>query len=89
MVLTPNTVIYNTLLHALCWNGKVGRARSLMNEMVDPNEVTFNILISAYCKEENLVQALVVISRSSFWNYQSKVCQRTMFVEFAMMRNVL
>lgn len=29
----PNTVIYNTLLHALCRNGKVGRARSLMNEI--------------------------------------------------------
>ncbi|MCI57222.1 pentatricopeptide repeat-containing protein mitochondrial-like, partial [Trifolium medium] len=54
---TPNAVIYNTLLHALCRNGKVGRARSLMNEMVEPNDVTFNILISAYCKEENLVQA--------------------------------
>lgn len=60
---TPNTVIYNTLLHALCRNGKVGRARSLMNEMVDPNEVTFNILISSYYKEENLVQALVLLEK--------------------------
>ncbi|XP_045813643.1 pentatricopeptide repeat-containing protein At2g17525, mitochondrial [Trifolium pratense] len=60
---TPNTVIYNTLLHALCRNGKVGRARSLMNEMVDPNDVTFNILISAYCKEDNLVQALVLLEK--------------------------
>ncbi|CAI8588463.1 unnamed protein product [Vicia faba] len=59
----PNTVIYNTLLHALCRNGKVGRARSLMNEMVSPNDVTFNILISAYCKEENLVQALVLLEK--------------------------
>ncbi|KAM1659607.1 hypothetical protein TB1_002700 [Malus domestica] len=31
--ITPNTVVYNTLLHALCKNKKVGRARSLMNEM--------------------------------------------------------
>ncbi|KAL6959806.1 hypothetical protein U1Q18_039958 [Sarracenia purpurea var. burkii] len=61
---TPNTVIYNTLLHALCKNGKVGRARSLMNEMVKPNEVTFNILISAYCKEANLVQALVMLEKT-------------------------
>nr|POF12006.1 pentatricopeptide repeat-containing protein, mitochondrial [Quercus suber] len=59
----PNTVIYNTLLHALCRNGKVGRARSLMNEMAEPNDVTFNILISAYCKEENLVQALVLLEK--------------------------
>ena len=29
----PNSVIYNTLLHALCRNGEVGRARSLMNEI--------------------------------------------------------
>ncbi|MED6143481.1 hypothetical protein PIB30_006741 [Stylosanthes scabra] len=61
---TPNTVIYNTLLHALCKNGKVGRARSLMNEMMEPNDVTFNILISGYCKEENLVQALVMLEKS-------------------------
>ncbi|THG20463.1 pentatricopeptide repeat-containing protein At2g17525, mitochondrial [Camellia sinensis] len=61
--LTPNTVIYNTLLHGLCKNGKVGRARSLMNEMAKPNEVTFNILISAYCREENLVQALVLLEK--------------------------
>nr|POF12014.1 pentatricopeptide repeat-containing protein, mitochondrial [Quercus suber] len=59
----PNTMIYNTLLHALCRNGKVGRARSLMNEMEEPNDVTFNILISAYCKEENLVQALVLLEK--------------------------
>ncbi|XWS42244.1 hypothetical protein CRYUN_Cryun17cG0151500 [Craigia yunnanensis] len=62
----PNTVIYNTLIHALCKNGKVGRARSLMNEMEEPNDVTFNVLISAYCKckEENLVQALALLEKS-------------------------
>ncbi|XP_056169966.1 pentatricopeptide repeat-containing protein At2g17525, mitochondrial [Syzygium oleosum] len=63
-VVKPNTVIYNTLLHALCKNGKVGRARSLMSEMEEPNDVTFNILISAYCSEENLVQALVLLEKS-------------------------
>nr|XP_043621044.1 pentatricopeptide repeat-containing protein At2g17525, mitochondrial [Erigeron canadensis] len=63
--MTPNTVIYNTLLHALCKNGKLGlgRARSLMNEIVDPNSVTFNILITAYCKQDNLVQALVMLEK--------------------------
>ncbi|KAI3756128.1 hypothetical protein L1987_55942 [Smallanthus sonchifolius] len=63
---TPNAVVYNTLLHALCKNGKlgVGRARSLMNEMVDPNSVTFNILITAYCKLENVIQALVMLEKS-------------------------
>lgn len=60
----PNTVIYNTLLHALCRNGKVGRARSLMNEVMEPNDITFNIMISGYCKEENLVQALVLLEKS-------------------------
>lgn len=61
---TPNTVIYNTMIHALCKNGKVGRARSLMNELVEPSDVTFNVLISAYCQEENLVQALVLLEKS-------------------------
>lgn len=61
--ITPNTVIYNTLLHALCKNGKVGRGRSLMNEMEKPNDVTFNILISGYCAEGNLVQALVLLEK--------------------------
>ncbi|CAL1400047.1 unnamed protein product [Linum trigynum] len=60
----PNSVVYNTLLHALCKNGNVGRARSLMSEMEKPNDVTFNLLISAYCKEDNLVQALVLLERS-------------------------
>ncbi|KAD4178610.1 hypothetical protein E3N88_27201 [Mikania micrantha] len=63
---TPNTVVYNTLLYALCKNGKlgIGRARSLMNEMADPNNVTFNALITAYCKTENLIQALVMLEKS-------------------------
>ncbi|GAB4847634.1 hypothetical protein Ancab_026695 [Ancistrocladus abbreviatus] len=60
----PNTVVYNTILHALCKNGKVGRARSLMTEIPEPNDVTYNLLISAYCKEENLVQALVLMEKS-------------------------
>lgn len=59
----PNTVIYNTLLHALCKNGKVGRARSLMSEMKQPNDVTFNILISAYCNEKKLIQSLVLLEK--------------------------
>ncbi|KAH6804191.1 hypothetical protein C2S51_032438 [Perilla frutescens var. frutescens] len=45
-----NVVVYNTLIHALCKNGKVGRARSLMNEMDKFSDVSFNILISAYWK---------------------------------------
>ncbi|KAK6922495.1 Pentatricopeptide repeat [Dillenia turbinata] len=61
---TPNTVVYNTLIHALCKNGKVGRGRSLMCEMGEPNGVTFNILISGYCQERNLVQALVLLDKS-------------------------
>ncbi|KAJ8764063.1 hypothetical protein K2173_004957 [Erythroxylum novogranatense] len=60
----PNTVIYNTLLHSLCKNGKVGRARSLMIDIEEPNDVTFNILISGYCNERNLVQALVLLEKS-------------------------
>ncbi|OVA03295.1 Pentatricopeptide repeat [Macleaya cordata] len=64
--ITPNTVIYNTLIHALCRHGKVGigRGRSLMNEIVEPNEVTFNVLISAYCKEGDMIQALVLLEKS-------------------------
>lgn len=57
----PNAVIYNTLIHALCRNGNVGRARSLMSEMTEPNAVTFNILISGYCGEDDFVQALVLL----------------------------
>nr|GEU94687.1 hypothetical protein [Tanacetum cinerariifolium] len=62
----PNVVVCNTLIHALCKNGKlgIGRARSLISsEMVVPNDVTFNILITAYCKQENIVQALVMLEK--------------------------
>uniref|UniRef100_M1AVN3 Pentatricopeptide repeat-containing protein, mitochondrial n=1 Tax=Solanum tuberosum TaxID=4113 RepID=M1AVN3_SOLTU len=62
--ITPNTVIYNTLIHALCKNGKIGRARSLMRDLVEPSDVTFNILLSAYCGEGSLVQALVMLEKS-------------------------
>ena len=34
-----------------------------MNEMEELNDVTFNIVIAAYCKEENLVQALVIFEK--------------------------
>ncbi|KAM7264238.1 hypothetical protein ACFE04_001921 [Oxalis oulophora] len=61
--LNPNTVIYNTLLHALCSLQKVGRARSLMTQMQHPNDVTFNILISGYCKEGNFAQALALFEK--------------------------
>ncbi|CAI9775505.1 unnamed protein product [Fraxinus pennsylvanica] len=59
----PNAVVYNTLINALCKNGKVGRARSLMGEMKEFNDVTFNILISAYSNENNIVQALTMIQK--------------------------
>lgn len=58
-----NPVIYNTLIHALCRNGKVGRARSLMSEMDGFSDVTFNIMISAYCSENNCIQALVMLEK--------------------------
>ncbi|KAK7307427.1 hypothetical protein VNO77_40479 [Canavalia gladiata] len=78
---TPNTVVYNTLLHALCRNGKVGRARSLMNEMEEPNDVTFNILISGYCKEENSVQALVLLEKSFSMGFVPDVVSVTKVLE--------
>lgn len=84
--LTPNTVIYNTLLHALCKNGKVGRARSLMSEIVEPNDVTFNLMISAYCKEENLVQAQVLLEKSLSLGYAPDVVTATKVIE--LLRNV-
>ncbi|GJT69060.1 pentatricopeptide repeat-containing protein [Tanacetum coccineum] len=61
----PNVVVCNTLIHALCKNGKfgIGRARSLISEMFVPNDVTFNILITAYCKQDNIVQALVMLEK--------------------------
>ncbi|XP_061996009.1 pentatricopeptide repeat-containing protein At2g17525, mitochondrial [Rosa rugosa] len=77
----PNTVVYNTLLHALCRNGKVGRARSLMNEMEHPNDVTFNILISGYCGEENLVQALVMLEKCFGLGYVPDVVTTTKVLE--------
>ncbi|XLR11451.1 hypothetical protein S83_039389 [Arachis hypogaea] len=78
---TPNTLIYNTLLHALCRNGKVGRARSLIYEMVEPNDVTFNIFISGYCKEENLVQALVMLEKSFAMDFVPDIVSVTKVVE--------
>ncbi|XP_010266220.1 PREDICTED: pentatricopeptide repeat-containing protein At2g17525, mitochondrial [Nelumbo nucifera] len=79
--ITPNTVIYNTLIHALCKNGKTGRGRSLMSEMMEPNEVTVNVLISAYCRDGNLVQALVLLEKSFSLGFVPDVVTITKVVE--------
>ncbi|CAK7355570.1 unnamed protein product [Dovyalis caffra] len=79
--LKPNVVVYNTLLHALSKNGKVGRARSLMNEMEEPNDVTFNVLICGYCKEDNFVQALVLLEKSFALGFVPDVITVTKVVE--------
>ncbi|KAJ4965101.1 hypothetical protein NE237_016950 [Protea cynaroides] len=79
--ITPNTVIYNTLIHALCKNGKVGRARSLMNDMIEPNEVTFNVLISGYCRDGDLIQALVLLEKSFNLGFVLDVVTVTKVVE--------
>ncbi|XP_050230425.1 pentatricopeptide repeat-containing protein At2g17525, mitochondrial [Mercurialis annua] len=77
----PNAVVYNTLLHALCKNGKIGRARSLMDEIEQPNDVTFNVLISGYCKEDNLVQALVMLEKSFSAGFVPDIVAVTKVVE--------
>ncbi|XP_020584489.1 pentatricopeptide repeat-containing protein At2g17525, mitochondrial isoform X2 [Phalaenopsis equestris] len=79
--LKPNPVIYNTLIHALCRNGKVGRARSLMAEMDNPSDVTFSILISAYCREGSLVQALVMLEKSFDFGFVPDAITVTKIVE--------
>ncbi|KAF8405564.1 hypothetical protein HHK36_010471 [Tetracentron sinense] len=79
--LKPNTVIYNTLIHALCKNGKIGRGRSLMNEMVEPSEVTFNILVSGYCREGDLIQALVLLEKSFNLGFVPDIVTVTKVVE--------
>ncbi|KAL0907462.1 hypothetical protein M5K25_021875 [Dendrobium thyrsiflorum] len=79
--LKPNPVIYNTLIHALCRNGKVGRARSLMAEMNNPSDVTFNILISAYCREGSLVQALVMLEKCFDFGFVPDAISVTKIVE--------
>ncbi|KAM7489505.1 hypothetical protein LguiB_026989 [Lonicera macranthoides] len=70
------------LLHVMK-NGKVGRARSLMNDMVEPNEEmeikgcipnvdTYNALISAFCASGSLDPALDMFSEMKtagiIWN---------------------
>ncbi|KAF3789081.1 Pentatricopeptide repeat-containing protein [Nymphaea thermarum] len=77
----PNTVIYNTLIYALCKNGKVGRGRSLLREMAEPSDVTFNILISAYCRDGDPVQAMVLFGNSLSHGFVPDVITVTKLVE--------
>ncbi|XP_051146897.1 pentatricopeptide repeat-containing protein At2g17525, mitochondrial isoform X2 [Andrographis paniculata] len=76
-----NVVVYNTLIYALCKNGKLGRARSLMHEMKELSDVTFNILISAYCDANNLVQALVMLEKCFNHGFVPDVVTLTKVVE--------
>ncbi|KAM7486630.1 hypothetical protein LguiA_002639 [Lonicera macranthoides] len=51
------------LLHVMK-NGKVGRARSLMNDMVEPNEVIFNVMVvDILRKEGRAMKAVDVLAR--------------------------
>ncbi|KAL6512392.1 hypothetical protein OROHE_020004 [Orobanche hederae] len=77
----PNVVVYNTLIYALCKNGKVGRARSLTNEMEEFSDVTYNILISAYCNENNIVQALVMMEKCFSTGFVPDVVALTKMLE--------
>ncbi|KAF3784367.1 Pentatricopeptide repeat-containing protein [Nymphaea thermarum] len=77
----PNTVIYNTLIYALCKNGKVGRGRSLLREMAEPSVVTFNILISAYYRDGDPVQAMVLLGNSLSHGFVPDVITVTKLVE--------
>ena len=52
-----------------------------MNEMKDPNDVTFNILISGYYKEGNSVQALVLLEKSFSMGFVPDVVSVTMVLE--------
>ncbi|CAN8271258.1 unnamed protein product [Cochlearia groenlandica] len=79
--LGPNTVVYNTLIHALCKNGKAGRGRSLMSEMKEPNVVTFNILISAYCNERKLIQSMVLLEKCFGFGFVPDVVTVTKVLE--------
>ncbi|CAA6666650.1 unnamed protein product [Spirodela intermedia] len=66
--LAPNPVIYNTLIHALCRNGKVGRARSLMSEMGCPND-------------GNYLQAMVMLEKCFDLGYIPDVVAVTKIVD--------
>ena len=52
-----------------------------MNEMKDPNDVTFNILISGYYKEGNSVQALVLLEKSFSMGFVPDVVSVTKVLE--------
>lgn len=79
--LGSNSVIYNTLIHALCKNGKVGRARSLLETMDNPSLVTFNIMISAYSAVPDLVKALVMVEKCFHFGYVPDIVTMTKVVD--------
>ncbi|EPS63569.1 hypothetical protein M569_11215, partial [Genlisea aurea] len=76
-----SVVVYNTLIYALCKNGKVGRARSLMSKMEEFSGVTFDIFISAYCNDKKLVQALVMLEKCLSCGFFPNVVSVTKLVE--------
>ena len=54
----PDVVSYNTLMTGLCRVNEVDRARDLLKEINGPNDVSYMIVISGYCKLSNMKEAL-------------------------------
>ncbi|MCI35476.1 pentatricopeptide repeat-containing protein, partial [Trifolium medium] len=67
--LQPDVVTYNTLARAYAQNGETDKAERLILKMqqynykVKPNERTCGIIISGYCKEGNMTEALTFLYR--------------------------
>lgn len=63
----PDAVTYNTLATAYAQNGETSKAEGMILEMqnnkVQPNERTCGIIISGYCKEGKLKEALRFMKR--------------------------
>ena len=63
----PDAVTYNTLATAYAQNGETSQAEGMIVEMqnnrVQPNDRTCGIIISGYCKEGKLKEALRFMHR--------------------------
>ncbi|KAJ4908176.1 Pentatricopeptide repeat-containing protein [Raphanus sativus] len=58
----PDRVIYTTMIHGLCETGWFGSARKLWFEMIvekrmRPNEFTYNVMVHAHLKRDEVVLA--------------------------------
>ena len=77
--LQPDVISYNTLIGALCKQGKIDEAKDLMTQMVSngclPDSVTYNVFLHGLLKWNEMHDAIPILEEMN--SREFKLCATT------------